>query len=191
MKYGLYINNEIILCSNNKYECIEKGLEVLSKELREQRNNNAKKDEVEMTADYLEKVCNFTYNARQKDGEHFYAYCLFNNKYIEVKQFAEKTYEVIYEISFEKDANLADEYYIGMQQKFICYETNVDKIFKTLKKELERNVENELSVLGETFDNMLGKEVDCLQDGITIYDVVDNIHKKFHTIRVLEIELPK
>lgn len=186
MKYGLYINNKIILCSSNKYECIEKGLEVLSKELRKIRNNNTKKDDAEMTADYLEKVCNFTYNARQKDGENFYADCLFNDKYIEVKPFTEKTYEVIYEISFEKNANLLDEYYIGMQQKFICYETNVDENFKTLKNELEKNVENELSIRGETFDDMLGNEVDCIQDGIRIYEVVDNVHKKFHTIKVRE-----
>lgn len=185
MRYGLYINNEIVFCSTNKYECMTKGVEVLTKEW----SNFYSNADSEQTAKFLDEICNFTYNARKASGLDFYADCHFGDKYIEVKPIAEKTYEIIYKISFEKDV-MTNEDYIFMEQKFLCYENKFDKIMSELRKRLEFDVWNNISVNSircESFDDMLGKEVECLQDEKYTYDVLDTIHKKYYTITSHEV----
>lgn len=182
MKYGLYINNKMVFSSTNRHDCMTKGVEVLTKEY----NNHGANGATEVTANYLDIVCNFTYKAKNASGLDFYADCHFNDKYIEVKPILEKTYEITYKVSFEKDA-VPNEDYFTMEYKVLCYEDKVDKIVNDLRKRLELNVENDLSVRGERFDDMLGKEVECLQDEDTAYDVFDTINKKYHLILVNEV----
>lgn len=181
MKYALYINNEVVLCST-KHECIAKGVEVLTKEWGRFNSNSE-----EQTANFLDMMCDFTYKARSEDSSDFYAECKFGDKHIVVKPFQTKIYEITYKISFEKDA-IPNDYFFFMKQA-ICYEERVEKVMRDFREELERNVENDLSIRGKTFDDMLGKEVDCLQDERYIYDVVDNVHKKYHTITCHEVKL--
>lgn len=183
MKYGLYINNKIVFSSSNKYDCMAKGVEVLTKEY----NNNSEKDTENVTTNYLDVVCNFTYNARNTDGNIFYADCLFYDIYLEVKPIIDKKYEITYGVSFEKDV-VPNEDYLTMDYKVLCYEDKLDKIIDDLRKRLELNVENDLSVCGKSFDDMLGNEVECLQDEDTIYEVFDTIHKKYHFILVKEVD---
>lgn len=184
MKFALYINNEVVFCSTNKHECMAKGVEVLTKEWSNYHSNA----DSEQTANFLDRICNFTYNARMADNCNFYADCLVGDKYIEVKPFSSRTYEVVYKVTFEKDAISNDDYFF-MEHKVLCYEDKVEKVINDFREKLERNVENELSVRGKTFDDMLGKEIDCLQDEKYTYDVVDNVHKKFHTITCHGVKL--
>lgn len=184
MKYALYINNEVVLCSTNKHECIAKGVEVLTREWACFNSNS----DTEQTENFLDIMCDFTYKARSKDSSDFYAECNFGDKHIVVKPFQTKTYEITYKITFEKDAIPNDNYFF-MEHKAICYEERVEKVMCDFREELERNVENDLSIRWKTFDDMLGKEVDCLQDERYIYDVVDNVHKKYHTITCHEVKL--
>ena len=182
MKYALYINNEVVFCSTNKHECMAKGVEVLTKEWSNYHSNA----DSEQTANFLDRICNFTYNARNADNRQFYAECQFGDKHVEVKPFSMKTYEVVYKILFEKDA-ISNEDYFFMENKVLCYEDKLDKVVKDFRDKLERNVENDLSLRGETFDDMLGKEVECMQDEDTAYDVFDTINKKYHLILVNEV----
>lgn len=182
MKYALYINNKIVFGSINKNECIAKGVEVLTKEW----SNCYSNADSEQTANFLDRICNFTYNARNADNRQFYAECQFGDKHVEVKPFSMKMYEVVYKISFEKDA-ISNEDYFFMENKVLCYEDKLDKVVKEFRDKLERNVENDLSLRGETFDDMLGKEVECMQDEDTTYDVFDTINKKYHLILVNEV----
>lgn len=182
MKYALYINNEVVFCSTNKHECMAKGVEVLTKEWSNLYSNA----DSEQTAKFLDGMCNFTSNARMADNCNFYAECQFGDKHVEVKLFSMKMYEVVYKISFEKDAISYDDYFF-MENKVLCYEDKLDKVVKDFRDKLERNVENDLSLRGETFDDMLGKEVECMQDEDTVYDVFDTINKKYHLILVNEV----
>lgn len=182
MKYGLYINNEIVFSSTDRHECMAKGVDMLTKEW----NNFYSKDATN-TANFLDILSNFTYKARYTSGVDFCADCEFGDKHIEVKPFSTKTYEVVYKISFEKDA-IPNEDYVFMEHKVLCYEDKLDKVVKEYRDKLERNVENELSVRGETFDDMLGKEIECLQDEDSVYDVFDTINKKYHLILVNEVK---
>ena len=183
MKYALYINNKVVFCSTNKNECIARGVEFLTKEWSNLYSNA----DSEQTAKFLDRMCKFTSNARKPDNCYFYADCLVGSKYIEVKPFSSKTYEVVYKVSFEKDAISYDDYFF-MENKVLCYEDKLDKVVKEFRDKLERNVENDLSLRGETFDNMLGKEVECMQDEDTTYDVFDTINKKYHLILVNEVD---
>ena len=176
MEYGLYINDKMVFSSTNKHDCLTKGVEVLTEEY----NNHSAKGATEVTANYLDVVCNFTYKARNASGLDFYADCHFNDKYIEVRPIREKIYEITYKVSFAKDV-VPNEDYFNMEYRLFCYEDKVDKIIDNLRKRLELNVYNDLSVRGESFDDMLGKEVECLQDERYTYDVIDTINKKYHT----------
>ena len=184
MKYALYVNNEVVFSSTNKNECMARGVEVLTNEW----NAHTSKESDKVTADYLDMVCEFTYKSRNRSGSDFYAECYFNDKYIEVKPFNETVYEVIYKISSEKGAS-SNEDYFQLEHRVLCYEDKVDKIIKQFRNKLERDVENELSLRGESFDDMLGNEVECLQDERACYDVFNTIHKKFHTIVVNEVKM--
>lgn len=184
MKYAVYVNGNVVFSANSKYECIAYGTILLSKELDKIKSSG---DE-NMKANLLDKICSFTYNARKIDGIGFYADCQLNDMDIEVKAFTEKTYEVIYKVTFEKDV-IPNEDFFASEHRVLCYENKVDDIVKQFRKKLERNVYDDLSVRGEAFDDMLGKEIECLQDEETAYDVLDTIHKKYHTIVVNEVKM--
>ena len=108
----------------------------------------------------------------------------YNGNTLEIKPIEEK-YLVRYAVEFEESADLTDEDWISKELRYICYANNVRKIYTRLRDFLEIEVQNRGF---KSFDEMLGDEIECLQDTDETYEIYDKEKRAFHIVTITQLE---
>ena len=111
------------------------------------------------------------------------SHATYNGNTLVIKPIEEK-YLVRYVVEFEEDVDLTDEDWISKELRYICYANNVRKIYTRLRDCLEIELQKGF----KSFDEMLGDEVECLQDTDEVYEVYDKLKRAFHCITITQIK---
>lgn len=173
MEKGVYINGNLRYRSTNFEKCAENAIDFLYNEWL-----NHKEDSSSSSIQYISAVREIT---NVKDN---FVQTTYNGNTLEIKPIEEK-YLVRYAVEFEESADLTDEDWISKELRYICYANNVRKIYTSLRKFLEL----EIQVRGfKSFDEMLGDEIECLQDTDETYEIYDKEKRAFHIVTITQLE---
>ena len=173
MEKGVYINGNLRYRSTNFEKCAENAIDFLYNEWL-----NHKEDSSSSSIQYISAVREIT---NVKDN---FVQTTYNGNTLEIKPIEEK-YLVRYAVEFEESADLTDEDWISKELSYICYANNVRKIYTSLRNFLEIEIQGRGFKL---FDEMLGDEIECLQDTDETYEVYDKRKKRFHLVRIREFK---
>ena len=173
MKRGLYINGKLHYRSSDFEECATNAIDFLHEEWM-----NHKGDDSSSPIEYLRAVREIT--VIKDDVSH----ATYNGNILVIKPIEEKKYLVRYTVEFEEDVDLTDEDWISKELRYICYANNVRKIYTRLRDCLEIELQKGF----KSFDEMLGDEVECLQDTDEVYEVYDKLKRAFHCITITQIK---
>ena len=174
MERGLYINGKLHYRSSDFGECAANAIDFLHEEWV-----NHKWDDSSSQIEYLRAVREIT--VIKDDVSH----ATYNKNTLVIKPIEEKKYLVRYTVEFEEDVDLTDEDWISKELRYICYANNVRKIYTSLRKFLEL----EIQVRGfKSFDEMLGDEIECLQDTDETYEIYDKEKRAFHIVTITQLE---
>ena len=113
------------------------------------------------------------------------SHATYNENTLVIKPIEEKKYIVSYVTEFEERADTTDEDFISSELKYVCDERHVEKVYRRLRNFLEIEIQGRGFKL---FDEMLGDEVECLQDTDETYEVYDKRKKRFHLVRIREFK---
>lgn len=173
MERGLYINGNLCYRSTNFEKCAENAIYFLYNEWLKH-----KEDSSSSSTQYISAVREIT---NVKDN---FVQTTYNGNTLEIKPIEEK-YLVRYAVEFEKSADLTDEDWISKELRYICYANNVRKTYTSLRNFLEL----EIQVRGfKSFDEMLGDEIECLQDTDETYEIYDKEKRAFHIVTITQLE---
>ena len=172
MERGLYINGNLRYRSTNFEKCAENAIDFLYNEWL-----NHKEDSSSSSIQYISAVREIT---NVKDN---FVQTTYNGNTLEIKPIEEK-YLVRYAVEFEESADLTDEDWISKELRYICYANNVRKIYTRLRDCLEIEIQKGF----KSFDEMLGDEVECLQDTDEVYEVYDKLKRACHCITITQIK---
>ena len=173
MERGLYINGKLHYRSSNFGECAANAIDFLHEEWLNHKGDNSSSQ-----IEYLRAVREIT--VIKDDVSH----ATYNENTLVIKPIEEK-YLVRYVVEFEEDVDLTDEDWISKELRYICYANNVRKIYTSLRNFLEL----EIQVRGfKSFDEMLGDEIECLQDTDETYEIYDKEKRAFHIITITQLE---
>ena len=173
MERGLYINGNLRYRSTNFEKCAENAIDFLYNEWL-----NHKWDNSSSQIEYLRAVREIT--VIKDDVSH----ATYNENTLVIKPIEEK-YLVRYVVEFEEDVDLTDEDWISKELRYICYANNVRKIYTRLRDFLEIEVQNRGF---KSFDEMLGDEIECLQDTDETYEIYDKEKRAFHIVTITQLE---
>lgn len=173
MKRGLYINGKLHYRSSDFGECAANAIDFLHEEWM-----NHKGDDSSSQIEYLRAVREIT--VIKDDVSH----ATYNGNILVIKPIEEKKYLVRYTVEFEEDVDLTDEDWISKEFKYICNADKVRKIYTRLRDCLEIELQKGF----KSFDEMLGDEIECLQDTDETYEVYDKRKKRFHLVRIREFK---
>lgn len=173
MERGLYINGKLHYRSSDFGECAENAIDFLYNEWL-----NHKEDSSSSSTQYISAVREIT---NVKDN---FVQTTYNGNTLEIKPIEEK-YLVRYVVEFEEDVDLTDEDWISKELRYICYANNVRKIYTRLRDFLEIEVQNRGF---KSFDEMLGDEIECLQDTDETYEIYDKEKRAFHHITITQLK---
>ena len=173
MERGLYINGNLRYRSTNFEKCAENAIDFLYNEWL-----NHKEDSSSSSIQYISAVREIT---NVKDN---FVQTTYNGNTLEIKPIEEKKYLVRYTVEFEEDVDLTDEDWISKEFKYICNADKVRKIYTRLRDCLEIEIQKGF----KSFDEMLGDEVECLQDTDEVYEVYDKLKRAFHCITITQIK---
>lgn len=173
MKRGLYINGKLHYRSSDFGECAANAIDFLHEEWVNHKGDNSSSQ-----IEYLRAVREIT--VIKDDVSH----ATYNGNILVIKPIEEKKYLVCYTVEFEEDVDLTDEDWISKEFKYICNADNVRKIYTRLRDCLEIELQKGF----KSFDEMLGDEVECLQDTDEVYEVYDKLKKRFHVVRIREFK---
>ena len=172
MEKGVYINGNLRYRSTNFEKCAENAIDFLYNEWL-----NHKEDSSSSSIQYISAVREIT---NVKDN---FVQTTYNGNTLEIKPIEEK-YLVRYAVEFEESADLTDEDWISKEFKYICNADKVRKIYTRLRDCLEIEIQKGF----KSFDEMLGDEVECLQDTDEVYEVYDKLKRAFHCITITQIK---
>lgn len=172
MERGVYINGNLCYRSTNFEKCAENAIYFLYNEWLKH-----KEDSSSSSTQYISAVREIT---NVKDN---FVQTTYNGNTLEIKPIEEK-YLVRYTVEFEKSADLTDEDWISKEFKYICNADKVRKIYTRLRDCLEIELQKGF----KSFDEMLGDEVECLQDTDEVYEVYDKLKRAFHCITITQIK---
>lgn len=173
MEKGVYINGNLCYRSTNFEKCAENAIYFLYNEWLKH-----KEDSSSSSTQYISAVREIT---NVKDN---FVQTTYNGNTLEIKPIEEK-YLVRYAVEFEKSADTTDEDWISKELRYICYANNVRKIYTRLRDFLEIEVQNRGF---KSFDEMLGDEIECLQDTDETYEIYDKEKRAFHIITITQLE---
>ena len=173
MERGLYINGKLHYRSSDFGECAANAIDFLHKVWLNHKGDNSLSQ-----IEYLRAVRDIT--VIKDDVSH----ATYNENTLVIKPIEEK-YLVRYVVEFEEDVDLTDEDWISKELRYICYANNVRKIYTSLRNFLEL----EIQVRGfKSFDEMLGDEIECLQDTDETYEIYDKEKRAFHIVTITQLE---
>ena len=173
MERGLYINGKLHYRSSDFGECATNAIDFLHEEWVNHKGDNSSSQ-----IEYLRAVRDIT--VIKDDVSH----ATYNENTLVIKPIEEK-YLVRYVVEFEEDVDLTDEDWISKELRYICYANNVRKIYTSLRNFLEL----EIQVRGfKSFDEMLGDEIECLQDTDETYEIYDKEKRAFHIVTITQLE---
>ena len=173
MERGLYINGKLHYRSSDFGECAANAIDFLHKVWLNHKGDNSLSQ-----IEYLRAVRDIT--VIKDDVSH----ATYNENTLVIKPIEEK-YLVRYVVEFEEDVDLTDEDWISKELSYICYANNVRKIYTSLRNFLEL----EIQVRGfKSFDEMLGDEIECLQDTDETYEIYDKEKRAFHIVTITQLE---
>ena len=174
MERGLYINGKLHYRSSDFGECAANAIDFLHEEWM-----NHKGDDSSSPIEYLRAVREIT--VIKDDVSH----ATYNENTLVIKPIEEKKYLVRYTVEFEEDVDLTDEDWISKEFKYICNADKVRKIYTRLRDFLEIEVQNRGF---KSFDEMLGDEIECLQDTDETYEIYDKEKRAFHIVTITQLE---
>ena len=173
MERGLYINGKLHYRSSDFGECAANAIDFLHKVWLNHKGDNSLSQ-----IEYLRAVRDIT--VIKDDVSH----ATYNENTLVIKPIEEK-YLVRYVVEFEEDVDLTDEDWISKELRYICYANNVRKIYTRLRDFLEIEVQNRGF---KSFDEMLGDEIECLQDTDETYEIYDKEKRAFHIVTITQLE---
>lgn len=173
MERGLYINGKLHYRSSDFGECATNAIDFLHEEWL-----NHKEDSSSSSIQYISAVREIT---NVKDN---FVQTTYNGNTLEIKPIEEK-YLVRYAVEFEESADLTDEDCISKELRYICYANNVRKIYTRLRNFLELEIQGQGF---KSFDEMLGDEIECLQDTDEVYEIYDKEKRVFYIITITQLE---
>ena len=173
MERGLYINGKLHYRSSDFGECAANAINFLHEEWV-----NHKWDNSSSQIEYLRAVREIT--VIKDDVSH----ATYNENTLVIKPIEEKKYIVSYVTEFEECADTTDEDFISSELKYVCDERHVEKVYRRLRNFLEIEIQKGF----KSFDEMLGDEVECLQDTDEVYEVYDKLKRAFHCITITQIK---
>lgn len=174
MERGLYINGNLHYRSSDFGECVTNAIDFLHEEWV-----NHKEDNSSSQIEYLRAVREIMII---KDNV---SHATYNENTLVIKPIEEKKYIVTYVTEFEECADTTDEDFISSELKYVCDGRHVEKIYRRLRNFLEKEIQDRGFKL---FDEMLGDEIECLQDTDETYEVYDKRKKRFHLVRIREFK---
>ena len=167
MKRGLYINGKLHYRAANAIDFLHKVW------------LNHKGDNSLSQIEYLRAVRDIT--VIKDDVSH----ATYNENTLVIKPIEEKKYLVRYTVEFEEDVDLTDEDWISKEFKYICNADKVRKIYTRLRDCLELDIQARSC---KSFDEMLGDEIECLQDTDEVYEVYDKVKREFHCVTITQLK---
>ena len=173
MERGLYINGKLHYRSSDFGECATNAIDFLHEEWVNHKGDNSSSQ-----IEYLRAVREIM--IIKDDVSH----ATYNGNILVIKPIEEKKYLVRYTVEFEEDVDLTDEDWISKEFKYICNADKVRKIYTRLRDCLEIEIQKGF----KSFDEMLGDEVECLQDTDEVYEVYDKLKRAFHCITITQIK---
>lgn len=174
MKRGLYINGKLHYSSSDFGECAANAIDFLHEEWLNHKGDNSSSP-----IEYLRAVKEIT--VIKDDVSH----ATYNENTLVIKPIEEKRYIVSYVTEFEECADTTDEDFISSELKYVCDEKHVEKVYWRLRNYLQIEIQDRGF---KSFDEMLGDEVECLQDTDETYEVYDKRKKRFHVVRIREFK---
>ena len=168
MYIGIYINGELYSRSMDFESAEIKAIKYLTEKWEES------KDDIFATQDkYLRSIKAL---ANGEDTTFMY-----DN--ISFKKIDEKKYAVTYTTTFDECEETCNAEYLSKQIKYVCEESKVKDIFKSLKADAKDNVIG----TGCLNDMLEGGQVECLTDTESEYELyVPSMHQ-YHIVEVKEI----
>ena len=174
MERGLYINGKLHYRSSDFGECVTNAIDFLHEEWV-----NHKEDNSSSQIEYLRAVREIMII---KDN---ISQSTYNGNILVIKPIEEKKYIVTYVTEFEECADTTDEDFVSSELKYVCDGRHVEKVYRRLRNFLEKEIQDRGFKL---FDEMLGDEIECLQDTDETYEVYDKREKRFHLVRIREFK---
>ena len=174
MERGLYINGKLHYRSSDFGECAANAIDFLHKVWLNHKGDNSLSQ-----IEYLRAVREIMII---KDNV---SHATYNENTLVIKPIEEKKYIVSYVTEFEERADTTDEDFISSELKYVCDERHVEKVYRRLRNFLEIEIQGRGFKL---FDEMLGDEIECLQDTDETYEVYDKRKKRFHLVRIREFK---
>ena len=174
MERGLYINGKLHYRSSDFGECATNAIDFLHEEWV-----NHKEDNSSSQIEYLRAVREIM--IIKDDVSH----ATYNENTLVIKPIEEKKYIVSYVTEFEECADTTDEDFISSELKYVCDERHVEKVYRRLRNFLEIEIQDRGFKL---FDEMLGDEVECLQDTDETYEIYDKEKRAFHHITITQLK---
>lgn len=174
MKRGLYINGKLHYSSSDFGECAANAIDFLHEVWLNHKGDNSSSQ-----IEYLHAVREIMIN---KDDVSQSTY---NGNILVIKPIEEKRYMVSYVTEFEECADTTDEDFISSELKYVCDEKHVEKVYWRLRNFLEV----EIQYRGfKSFDEMLGDEVECLQDTDEVYEVYNKLKREFYRVTITQLK---
>ena len=174
MERGLYINGKLHYRSSDFGECATNAIDFLHEEWVNHKGDNSSSQ-----IEYLRAVREIM--IIKDDVSH----ATYNENTLVIKPIEEKKYIVSYVTEFEECADTTDEDFISSELKYVCDERHVEKVYRRLRNFLEIEIQDRGFKL---FDEMLGDEVECLQDTDETYEIYDKEKRAFHHITITQLK---
>ena len=174
MKRGLYINGKLHYRSSDFGECATNAIDFLHEEWVNHKGDNSSSQ-----IEYLRAVREIM--IIKDDVSH----ATYNENILVIKPIEEKKYIVSYVTEFEECADTTDEDFISSELKYVCDERHVEKVYRRLRNFLEIEIQGRGF---KSFDEMLGDEIECLQDTDEVYEVYDKVKREFHCVTITQLK---
>ena len=174
MEIGLYINGKLYYSSSNFEECAATAIDYLRTEWLKHKGDNPLSQ-----IEYVRAVREIM------EIKDYFSQSTYNENTLVIKPIEEKRYIVSYVTEFEECADTTDEDFISSELKYICDEKHVEKVYRRLRNFLEIEIQDRGF---KSFDEMLGAEVECLQDTDEVYEVYDKVKREFHCVRITQLK---
>lgn len=174
MERGLYINGKLHYRSSDFEECATNAIDFLHEEWVNHKGDNSSSQ-----IEYLRAVRDIMII---KDN---ISQSTYNGNILVIKPIEENKYIVSYVTEFEECVDTTDEDFISSELKYVCDGRHVEKIYRRLCNFLELEIQGQGF---KSFDEMLGDEIECLQDTDETYEVYDKRKKRFHLVRIREFK---
>ena len=177
MEIGLYINGKLYYSSSNFEECAATAIDYLRTEWLKHKDDVSASPASSIR--YLQSVREIT------DIKGYLSQTTYDGNELVIKPNEEKKYIVSYLTEFEEGADTTNEDSISTEYKYICNADKVRKVYARLRDCLELDIQARGF---KSFDEMLGDEIECLQDTDEVYEVYDKVKREFHCVTITQLK---